>query len=60
MGLKLNGTYQLLAHANEVNVQGDKIDTTRRNMETLILEVSRMNLSKCCCLFARMQVRIMP
>jgi hypothetical protein len=35
-GLKLNGTHQLLAYANDVNLVGDNIDTTNRSTETLI------------------------
>jgi hypothetical protein len=35
-GLKLNGTHQLPAYADDVNLLGDNIDTIRKNTETLI------------------------
>jgi hypothetical protein len=35
VGLKLNGTHQLLAYANDVNLLGDNIDIIKKNMETL-------------------------
>jgi hypothetical protein len=36
VGLKLNGTHQLLAYAKDVNLLGDSIDTTKKITETLI------------------------
>jgi hypothetical protein len=34
--LKLNGTHQLLAYADDVNLLGDNIDTINKNTLTLI------------------------
>jgi hypothetical protein len=34
--LKLNGTHQPLAYADDVNLLGDNIDTVKKNTETLI------------------------
>jgi hypothetical protein len=36
MGLKLNGTHELLAYVDDVNLLGDNIDTIKKNTETLI------------------------
>jgi hypothetical protein len=36
VGLKLNGTHQLLVYADDVNLLGDNIDAINKNMETLI------------------------
>jgi hypothetical protein len=36
VGLKLKGTQQLLAYANDVKLLGDNIDTIKKNTETLI------------------------
>jgi hypothetical protein len=35
VGLKLNGTHQLLVYADDVNLLGDNIDAMKKNMETL-------------------------
>jgi hypothetical protein len=36
VGPKLNGTHQLLAYTDDVNLFGDNIDTIMKNTETLI------------------------
>jgi hypothetical protein len=36
VGLKLIGTHQVLAYADDINLLGDKTDTIRKNTETLI------------------------
>jgi hypothetical protein len=36
VGPKLNGTYQLLIYADDVNLLADSVDTIKKNAETLI------------------------
>jgi hypothetical protein len=36
VGLKLNGTHQLLAYAEEVSLLGDVMDTVNKSIGTLI------------------------
>jgi hypothetical protein len=43
VGLKLNGTHQLLAYA-DVNLLGDNIDTIKKNTETLIYGIKEVGL----------------
>jgi hypothetical protein len=62
----LNGTQQLLAYADDVNLLGDNIDTINKNTQTLIdagKEVGLdVNVEKteyiCWCFGTRMQAKI--
>ena len=61
-GLKLNGTHQLLAYADDVNILGGSIHTVKENAEALVaatgeigLEVSADKTSTWSCLKIRMQ-----
>jgi hypothetical protein len=36
VGIKMNGTHQLLDYADDVNLLGDNIDTIKKNTEVLI------------------------
>jgi hypothetical protein len=36
VGLKLNGTHQLLVYADDMNILGDDIDIIKKNTQTLI------------------------
>jgi hypothetical protein len=41
VGLRLNGTHQLLAYADDVNLLGDNIDTIYKNTEIHIINASK-------------------
>jgi len=63
--LKLNGTHQLLAYADNVNILGGGIRTLNENAEALVaatrengLEVIVIKLSTWSCLEIRMQDEI--
>jgi hypothetical protein len=44
VGLKLNGTYQLLAYSDDVNLQPDNVDTKKKNTETVIDGSNKVDL----------------
>jgi len=43
-GLKLNGTHQLLAHADDVNILGGSIHTLKENAEDLVIATREIGL----------------
>jgi len=43
-GLKLNGTHQLLAYADDVNILGGSIHTLKENAETLVSATAEIGL----------------
>ena len=43
VGLKLNGTHQLLAYADDVNILGGSIHTLKENAETLLAATRRLD-----------------
>jgi hypothetical protein len=44
VGLKLNGTHQVLVYADDVNLLGDNIDAMKKNTETLIGAIKEVGL----------------
>jgi nitrous oxide reductase len=67
VGLKLNGTHQLLAHTDDVNLLGDNIDTIKKNTKTLIyankevgleVKIEKTKYIRYYCLVTRMQGKI--
>jgi hypothetical protein len=63
---RLNGTLRLLAYADDVNLLGYNIGTTKKNRETLVDASKKVGLEVkvektkyiCCYLVTRMQVKI--
>jgi hypothetical protein len=43
-GLKLNGTRQLLAYADDVNILGGSVQTVKENAETLVVVTKETGL----------------
>src|SRR5215469_14631986 len=43
-GLKLNGTHQLLAYADDVNTLGGSVDTVKKNAEALVAATKEIGL----------------
>ena len=43
-GLKLNGTHQLLAYADDVNILGGSVQTVKKNAETLAASAKEIGL----------------
>jgi hypothetical protein len=44
LGLKLNGTHQFVAYADDVKLLGDNIGTIKKNTETLIYSSKEIGL----------------
>jgi hypothetical protein len=43
-GLKLNGTHQLLAYADDVNILGGSVHAVKKNTEALVAAVKEIGL----------------
>jgi len=43
-GLKLNGTHQLLAYADDVNMLGGSVHTVKKNAEALVAAIKEIGL----------------
>ena len=43
-GLKLNGTHQLLAYADDVNILGGSVHTVKKNAEALVAATKEIRL----------------
>ena len=43
-GLKLNGTHQLLAYADDVNILGGSVHTVKENAEALVVAAKEIGL----------------
>ena len=43
-GLKLNGTHQLLAYADDVNILGGSVHTVKENAEALVAAIKEIGL----------------
>jgi hypothetical protein len=43
-GLKLNGTHQMLAYADDVNVLGGSVHTVKENSEALVVAIKEIGL----------------
>ena len=43
-GLKLNGTHQLLAYADDVNISGGRAHTVKENAEALVVATKEIGL----------------
>jgi hypothetical protein len=43
-GLKLNGTHQLLAYADDVNIWGGSVHTVKENAEALVVVTKEIGL----------------
>ena len=43
-GLKLNGTHQLLAYADDVNIFGGSVHTVKKNSEALVVATKEIGL----------------
>jgi hypothetical protein len=43
-GLKLNGTHQLMAYADDVNILGGSVHTVRENAEALVVATKEFGL----------------
>jgi hypothetical protein len=65
VGLKINGTYQLLVYADDMNLLRENIDTLKKNTKNVINTSKEVGLevnaekSICCCLVAIMQGKVM-
>jgi len=44
VGLKLNGTHQLLAYADDVYILGGSVHTVKKNAETLVVASKEIGL----------------